>query len=155
VNEHILAAIVADDETESLLRVEELHDAFALADDLGRHSTPSSAAAETAAAAATEAAASATTVITAAREAAATIAKSPIGPKASALLESTAVAVAFLEEPVALVPAATATVAFTPSVETHARQISLCPNRLQPTRWATTAQPVFSVFYPHTVHSLT
>src|SRR5205085_7165405 len=37
VYEHILAAIIADDEAEALLRVEEFDDAFAFADDLWRH----------------------------------------------------------------------------------------------------------------------
>jgi hypothetical protein len=81
------------------LRVEEFDDAFAFADDLGRHSA-ATAAAETAAATAAEATASAAV--------------------AAALLKSALVSKTwFFEEPVALVPAATATIAFAPSVETH------------------------------------
>jgi hypothetical protein len=108
VNEHVVAAVVAHDEAESLLRIEELHDALALADDLRGHSA--TAAAEAAAIAAPKAA-------TVAESAATAAASEP-----AALFESAAVAaVAFLEEPVALVSSATATVALTPSVETHAR----------------------------------
>src|SRR5207237_10549885 len=64
VNEHILAAIVADDEAEALLPVEEFDDAFAFADDLGRHSAATAAAAaEATATAAAEAAAAAAAAI--------------------------------------------------------------------------------------------
>ena len=77
VNEHILAAVIADDEAEALLRVEEFDDAFAFANDLGRHSAATAAAAaETAAAAA---AAAEATAAAAAAEAAAT-AKPPPPP---------------------------------------------------------------------------
>jgi hypothetical protein len=62
VHEHIFAAFIALDEAEALCTVEELYDALALADDLGRHSATAAAAraaeaATTAAARATEAAA--------------------------------------------------------------------------------------------------
>jgi hypothetical protein len=155
VNEHVLAAVLADDEAETLLRIEELHDALPFADDLRRHSAAAGAA-ETAASTAARSAREAPAWPVAPAEAAA-IAEpaAAIIPKAPALLESAAVAEAFLEEPVALVSTASAAVASTPSVETHARQLSLCPNRLQPPRWASTAQPVLGVFFPHTVHSLT
>jgi hypothetical protein len=151
VDEYVVATVIADDEAESLLRIEELHDALALADNLGRHSS-TTAAAESAAAAGAAAGEAAATTISAK---AATVAISAIAPEAAAFFESAAVAVAVLEEPVALVPAATATVAFTPSIETHARQNSLCPNQLEPTRWAATAQPVSGAFCSRTVHSLT
>jgi hypothetical protein len=63
VHEHVFAAVIANNEAEALLAVEELNDALALADDLGRHS----AAARAAEAAATTAAeAAATTEIVAA-----------------------------------------------------------------------------------------
>jgi hypothetical protein len=123
VDEHVVAAVIANDEAESLLGIEKLHHALAFADDLRRH--PATAASESAAAAAAGKAAAAAATISAK---AATIAISAIASEAAALLESAAVAVAVLEEPVPLVPAATATVAFTPSVETHARQKSLCPH---------------------------
>jgi hypothetical protein len=51
VDEDIFAAIVADDEAEALLGVEEFDDALAFADDLGRHAAAAWAAAATAAAA--------------------------------------------------------------------------------------------------------
>jgi hypothetical protein len=127
VDEHVLPAVIADDEAESLLGIEELHHALPFADDLGRHA--STAAAETAAIA--TAAESAAAVTAAAAESAA-IAKAPApASKAAAILESAAFTVTvFSEEPVALVSSATAAVAPTPSIETHAGQISLCHNHL-------------------------
>jgi hypothetical protein len=117
MDEHVVAAVIADNEAESLLRIEELHDPFSLANDLRRHSA-TAAAAETAATAAAEAAAIAAPKAATVAESAATAAAS----EPAALFESAAVAaVAFLEEPVALVSSATATVALTPSVETPAR----------------------------------
>jgi hypothetical protein len=128
VDEHVLPAVIADDEAESLLGIEELHHALPFADDLGRHA--STAAAETAAIAAATAAESAAAVTAAAESAA--IAKAPApASKAAAILESAAFTVTvFSEEPVALVSSATAAVAPTPSIETHAGQISLCHNHL-------------------------
>jgi hypothetical protein len=109
------------------LGIEELHHALPFADNLGRHA--STAAAETAAIA--TAAESAAAVTAAAAESAA-IAKAPASAsKAAAILESAAFTVTvFSEEPVALVSSATAAVAPTPSIETHAGQISLCHNHL-------------------------
>jgi hypothetical protein len=128
VDEHVLPAVIADDEAESLLGIEELHHALPFADNLGRHA--STAAAETAAIAAATAAESAAAVTAAAESAA--IAKAPApASKAAAILESAAFTVTvFSEEPVALVSSATAAVAPTPSIETHAGQISLCHNHL-------------------------
>jgi hypothetical protein len=126
MDEDVLAAVVADNEAKSLLRIEKLHDALSFADDLGRHSA--TAAATEASASATAAASESAAVISAEST---TVPEAPIRTESAALLKAAAVAaVTFFEEPVALVSAATATVAFTPSVETHARQISLCPNRL-------------------------
>jgi hypothetical protein len=125
VDEHVVAAVIANDEAESLLGIEKLHHTLAFADDLRRHPAAAAASESAAAAAAAGKAAAAAATISAK---AATIAISAIASEAAALLESAAVAVAVLEEPVPLVPAATATVAFTPSVETHARQKSLCPH---------------------------
>jgi regulator of protease activity HflC (stomatin/prohibitin superfamily) len=108
VDEHVVPAVVADDEAESLLGIEELHDALPFADDLGRHA--STAAEATASAAAIAAAAESTAIAIASASA----------TEAAAILESAAVTVTvFSEEPVALVPSATATVAPTPSIETH------------------------------------
>jgi hypothetical protein len=118
VNENVVSAIIANDEAESLLRVEELHDALAFADDLRGHSAT---AAETAASASAETTAVATAV------APATVAAEPAAIAVRPLTESAAlskpatIAGAFFEEPVALVSATTAAVAFTPSIETHAR----------------------------------
>jgi hypothetical protein len=119
VDEHVVPAVVADDEAESLLGIEELHDALPFADDLGRHA---STAAEATASAATIAAAAITAAaaIAAAAESTAIAIASASATEAAAILESAAVTVTvFSEEPVALVPSATATVAPTPSIETH------------------------------------
>jgi hypothetical protein len=131
VNEHILAAIIADDEAEAFLRIEEFDDALAFANDLRGHSAATAAAAAeataTAAAAAKTAATAAVTaaaaaITAAAAEAAAvTIAAASAAAVAAALLKSTA---EFAEcwlfaETFALVSTATTAVAFAPSIETH------------------------------------
>ena len=91
VDEHVLAAIVANDEAETLLRVEELDDALAFANDLRGHSaTAAAAATETAAAAA---AAAAITAATAAAEAA-TIAKAAAAAATAAISTAAAEAAA-------------------------------------------------------------
>jgi hypothetical protein len=76
VNEHILAAVIADDEAEALLRVEEFDDAFAFADDLRRHSSTGAATGTTATEAAATTAAAAESTATAAAITAATAAVS-------------------------------------------------------------------------------
>jgi hypothetical protein len=133
VNEHILAAIIADDEAEAFLRIEEFDDALAFANDLRGHSAATAtaaaeatataaAAAKTAATAAVTAAAAAAAITAAAAEAAAvTIAAASAAAVAAALLKSTA---EFAEcwlfaETFALVSTATTAVAFAPSIETH------------------------------------
>jgi hypothetical protein len=134
MNEHVLPAIVTDDETEALLRIEEFDDALAFANDLRRHS--SAAAAEAAATAAAIAAATAAaeaaaiteaTTTTAAAEAA-TVAEAAATAKATALLVTST---EFLEivfaETVALITTATAAVSFAPSIETHNRPNLICP----------------------------
>jgi hypothetical protein len=115
VNEHVVATIVADDEAESFLRIEELHDALAFADDLRGHSP---AAAEATASAAAESAAIAA-VASATVAAAESAAVRPLAESAPILESAPVTVTVFSEEPVALVPAATAPIAFTPSVETH------------------------------------
>src|SRR5688572_951564 len=80
VDEHVLAAIVADDEAEALLRVEELDHALALADDLRGHSAASAAAAAAEPAAAAAAAEAATAA--AAEPAAATAVTAAAAPAA-------------------------------------------------------------------------
>jgi hypothetical protein len=148
VNEHILAAIIAHDEAEALLRIEEFYDALAFADDLGRHSATTAAATAkaTAATAAAKATASATAEaatiaeataaataepVTAATEATASAAAESV---ATAAAEAAAIAVAAAfttEKIVALVTAATAAVPLTPSIETHKSPNSLCPQTFQ------------------------
>ena len=89
VDEHILAAVVADDEAEALLRVEEFDDALAFADDLRRHSATAAAAAATEAAAATAAAAE-TTAATAEAIAAAVAAATAAAEAITAAAEAAA-----------------------------------------------------------------
>jgi CCR4-NOT transcriptional regulation complex NOT5 subunit len=150
VNEHILAAVIANDETETLLRIEELYDALAFADDLGRHSAATAAtaaateAAATAAAKATASAAAEAITATAAATAeaitaaaakaiaaaAVSTAAAATTSKAAAVSETAAIteATAFTTEKiVALVTAATTAVPLTPSIETHARLNSFVP----------------------------
>jgi hypothetical protein len=130
VNEHILIAIIANDEAEALLAVEEFDDAFAFADHLGRHATTATAAAaETTAAAAAAvatAAAAAAEAITATATATEAISTAPVTAAAEAIAAAEAAATAciatvtLVTEAVALVPAAART-ALT-SIKTHALQ---------------------------------
>ena len=138
MDEHVLAAVIADDEAETLLGIEEFDDALAFANDLRGHSAATAAAAAKAAAAATAAAATAAAAaaVAATAAAAATAAEAAAVAKAAA---AAAVAAALLEsacvplnclfaETVTFIAAAPAAVAFAPSIETHAR-----PNFLVPT----------------------
>ncbi|VVT01877.1 hypothetical protein SPHINGO391_350305 [Sphingomonas aurantiaca] len=92
VDEHVLAAVIANDEAKALLRVEELYDTGAFADDLGRHAATTAAAAIAVAAAepvaaATKAAAAAELVVAAA-EAVALIAATPATVPAATFIET-------------------------------------------------------------------
>src|SRR5688500_1469354 len=113
MDEDVLAAIVADDEAEALRRIEEFDDAFALANDLGRHATAAERAADTATAArAAEATASASaeavsaTTTEAVSATAEAIAASAVGRLVSAAVAAGKIVFA---EPVALISAAPAT----------------------------------------------
>lgn len=105
VHEHIIAALIALNEAEALGCVEELYDALALANDLGRHAATAGATAAETAAATTGTAAEAATAGSATTEAAATAAAT----KAIATAEAAAVA-ATAEAITAAKAAATATV---------------------------------------------
>ena len=83
-----------------------------------RAATPGAAAVAASEAAAVSTAVAAAWPVAAAKAAAVTV--RPLAESA-AICKPAAIAGTLFEEPVALVPAATATVAFTPSVETHAR----------------------------------
>jgi hypothetical protein len=126
VHEHILAAIVANDEAEALLAVEKFDNAGAFADDLRGHATATAActatteaataaAAETAAAAATaEAIAATAEAITTATETVAAAAKAVTTAKAAAAAEFvTAETVALVAPTPTAIPAAS-------FIETHA-----------------------------------
>jgi hypothetical protein len=126
VNEHVFAAVIANDEAESLLRIEEFDDALAFANDLWRHSATTAtakttaAAAEAAAAAETAAATAKAATAAAVTTATATAAIAAAAAEAAAFLVSKfAVLLLLVAETVALVAAAAAAVPFAPSIETH------------------------------------
>jgi hypothetical protein len=135
VYEHVLAAIVADDETESLLRIEKFDDALAFADDLRRHpaaaastSATEAAAPAAAAAIATAAAAAASTAAakaaavtetTASEATAVTEATAGAAGKTAALLVTTLIPESLFPEEFALVATTPAAVPLAPSIETH------------------------------------
>jgi hypothetical protein len=117
MDEHVLAALIALDEAEALVSIEEFHLALASADDLGRHSAATAATAAGpawAAAAATESPAISTAgkTITPAEAIAATKAVSAPELGRSAILEWIE---AFFAKPIPLV----APPAATPSIVTH------------------------------------
>ena len=133
MHEHVLAAIIANDEAEALLPIEEFNDASAYANDLRRHAATTAAAAATEAAAvatakaaaagaitATEAAAKATAITaetTAAAAEAVTATEAATKTTATTAAASALVVEIVVAETVALVLAAPAAA---PSVKTHA-----------------------------------
>src|SRR5690606_1022172 len=138
MDEHVLAAVIADDEAEALLGIEELDHALALADDLGRHSAarPAEAASTTAAAAVATATAAAAEAVAAAIAVTAAISAAETVAAAEAAI-SVSAAVVVLSEPVALVSTAPTAIAPTSSIKTHALidfQVPLIPS--EPPRWA-------------------
>jgi hypothetical protein len=141
VDKDVFAAVIANDESETLLRVEEFDDSFAFADDLGGHSaTTAAAAAETATATTTETAtavaataaatiAEATAVAESAATATAITIAAATAAKAAAVLMTALVAKsAVAEEIVALVAAASAAIPLAPFIETHAPSEVSPPN---------------------------
>jgi hypothetical protein len=132
MHEHVLAAIVANDEAEALLSVEELYDAGAFTDDLGGHAAatatePAAAAAAETTAAAAEAATTAAAISTAAAAVTTTAAAAEaITAAKAAATEATAAEISaaaakfVTAEIVALVTAATTTIATATFIETHA-----------------------------------
>jgi hypothetical protein len=126
VDEHILAAVIANDEAEAFLRVEEFDDTLAFANDLRRHSATAAAAETAATAAAAEATASTAAVATAAAaiteaaaaEAAAVAIATAPAAEAAALLVSQVSEILFAET-IALIPTASTAVTLAPSVKTH------------------------------------
>jgi hypothetical protein len=133
MHENIFAAIITDDEAEALLAVEELYNALAFANDLGRHAAATTAAAAkttAAAAAAAEAAASAATakaatVTTAAAAKTAAITETaPVAAETAAKAATALIrisAVTLVAETVALVLAAPGAAS---SIKTHALLIT-------------------------------
>ncbi|MCY7340219.1 MAG: hypothetical protein LH465_09790 [Sphingomonas bacterium] len=145
MNEHILATVIANDEAEALLRVEEFDHALAFANDLRGHSATAATAAgrtaETTAAASTAAEAAAAATIATATAATIIVAATSGGSRAeaAAVAETTAVKSATTEAVVApktfaLVTSATTAVTFTPSIETHLFKLSCAPKIEEPQR---------------------
>jgi len=142
VHEHILAAIVTDDEAEALLTIEEFDGALGFANDLGGHAATAAASATTeaaTAAAVTTAAATAEAITAAAVAAAAateTVATAAVTTAAAAATEAittatetaaeiaTAEAAAVFAKAVALILAAA--LPAPPTIETHA--VKIFPN---------------------------
>jgi hypothetical protein len=171
MDEHVLAAVIANDEAETLLRVEELYDALAFADDLRGHSATTATAAATKAAAATAAAAAEATATAAAVTAAAATAtitegwpvaeasaSAAVAATAAALLKSYLIAeiAFFAEDIVALVTTAATAVPLAPSIETHEPSELLLPAYpKKPTRSGQMARPVAARNHSRTVHALT
>jgi hypothetical protein len=127
VHEHILTAIIANDEAETLLAVEELDDAGAFANDLGGHATACAAATRAAEAATTTAAAAETTAAATAAEAITAAAAETVttaAAAAKAITTAKAAAAAAVEiiaaETVALVAATPTAVTAASFIETHA-----------------------------------
>jgi hypothetical protein len=170
MDEHVLAAVIANDEAETLLRVEELYDALAFADDLRGHSAATATAAATKAAAATAAAtaeatapaaavaAAATAAITEGRPVAEASASAAVAATAAALLKPYLIAeiAFFAEDIVALVTTAATAVPLAPSIETHEPSELLLPAYpKKPTRSGQMARPVAARNHSRTVHALT
>jgi hypothetical protein len=170
MDEHVLAAVIANDEAETLLRVEELYDALAFADDLRGHSATTATAAATkaaaaaaaaeatAAAAAAAVAAAATAAITEGRPVAEASASAAVAATAAALLKSYLIAeiAFFAEDIVALVTTAATAVPLAPSIETHEPSELLLPAYpKKPTRSGQMARPVAARNHSRTVHALT
>ncbi|MDR6144780.1 hypothetical protein QE363_000573 [Sphingomonas sp. SORGH_AS870] len=129
VDEHVFAAVITHDKAETLLRVEELDDARALANDLGGHPAATTAA-EAATAAATETAAAAAEAITAAEAATIATTAEAIAATEAAAEAATAEAITAAEaatkaafiaaaEIVPLVATTRAAIASATSIETH------------------------------------
>lgn len=154
VDEDVIAALITLDEAETLGCVEELYDATALANDLGRHTAASAAAETTTAAAATRAAAEATaartaaeaTTTAAAAEAAATEATATLTAAEAAFAaatETVAAAETILsgEERVELVSSANpitlvAPLSATTSIKTHVYELTFAaPHKHSPDAW--------------------
>jgi hypothetical protein len=153
MDEHVFAAIVAYDEAEAFLAVEELYDALAFADHLGGHSAAPGAAE----AAATTTAAVAAATISAATAAAAAIRRTVAAAEAATIAVITAAAAAIrrsiaaaeaatitiagaeiiFTETVALVSAAPAAIPTASFIKTHAFKVFPAPvTLLEPPRWA-------------------
>jgi hypothetical protein len=122
VNEHILAAIIADDKAKALLPVEEFYNAGAFANDLCWHATTGTAATAakttTAAAAETTAATAAESVATAAK--AITAATEPVATAAAAAEAASVTAATFIAKAITLVASASAAIPAATLIETHA-----------------------------------
>jgi hypothetical protein len=156
VHEHILAAIVANDEAEALLAVEEFDHAGAFADDLRGHATATAASttaaeAATAAAAETTAAATAAKAIAAAAEAVTTATETIAAATETVTTAEAAATEIVTAETVALVAATPTAIPAASFIETHALFVFPArPNRhvntpaLDEKRGCSNAKPIAS-----------
>jgi hypothetical protein len=121
VHEHILATVIANDETEALLAVEKLYDASTFADHLRRHAA--TAAETTAAEAATTAAAEAAATAAAEAATAAESVTTATETATEAAVEAATAVEIVVAETVALVSATSAAIPAAPSIKTHALSV--------------------------------
>lgn len=123
MHEHILAAVITDDEAEALLTVEEFDHAGAFADHLGRHAATTAAAATTEAATAAAAettAATAAETITATAETVATATESITAAAETIATAEAAATEIIAAETVALIAATPTAIPAASFIETHA-----------------------------------
>ncbi len=119
MHENILAAIIADNEAEALLRVEKFDDALAFTDNLRRHRRASRGTATGTKSAATATATAAEAIPAAAAETVSAASKAVSATATKPITAATAVA-ALVTETVALISAASATITAATFIETHA-----------------------------------
>jgi hypothetical protein len=130
VNEHIFAAIITHNKAEALLSVEKLYNASAFANDLGRHSAATAAAATETAAAAAITAAEAATVTTAKATAITATKTAPVATKTTAAIARTtrfgeSATKAIFTKTIALISAASAAT----SIKTHALSVTFASSK--------------------------
>jgi hypothetical protein len=121
VDEHVLTAIIAHDEAEALLAVEEFNDALAFADDLGRHAATRAAAAEAATAATKATTAAAAEAITAAETTAVTTATAEAIAAATKTVTATETILAGKERIELVLPKTTIALVASPSATTSVK----------------------------------
>jgi hypothetical protein len=118
MHKHIFAAIIADNKSETFLRIEKLYDTLAFAHNLCGHRRTAWSPAASAETATTAAAAEAITA--AATETVSTATEAITAATATETVSTAAAVAAFVTETVALISAASATITAATFIETHA-----------------------------------